>query len=99
MEECMTAQKPGRKPADPQRRRSPRAWRPLFPEAARAELGAGGYKATSNGDVARGAGVALSVLYGHFDTRGELFSGAVMEPFARAFGRRGSDWWGQLGEP
>jgi AcrR family transcriptional regulator len=43
--------------------------------------------------------VALSVLYRHFDTKAELFSEAVMEPFVRAFERLGSDWLGQLGEP
>jgi AcrR family transcriptional regulator len=95
----MTAQKPGRKPADPQRRRSPAALRTLILEAARVEFGAQGYKATSNRDVARRAGVALSVLYRHFDTKAELFSEAVMEPFVRAFERLGSDWLGQLGEP
>ena len=92
----------GRRPdqkSDRQHRRSPAELRRLILEAARAEFGANGYAATTNRDVARRAGVALSVLYRHFDTKADLFSEAVLEPFVRGFERLGNDWLRQLSEP
>jgi AcrR family transcriptional regulator len=80
-------------------RRSPAELRALILEAARGEFGANGYAGTTNRDVARRAGVALSVLYRHFETKAELFSEAVLEPFVRGFEQLGNDWLRQLGEP
>jgi AcrR family transcriptional regulator len=58
--------------AERQHRRSPAELRTLLLDAARAEFGANGYANTTNRDVARRAGVALSVLYRHFETKAEL---------------------------
>ncbi|MDT7630025.1 MAG: hypothetical protein QOI50_1955 [Pseudonocardiales bacterium] len=85
--------------AERQHRRSPAELRTLLLDAARAEFGANGYANTTNRDVARRAGVALSVLYRHFETKAELFSEAVLEPFVRGFEQLGNDWLRQLGDP
>lgn len=82
-----------------QHRRSPGELRALILDAARAEFGVNGYSATTNRDVAHRAGVALSVLYRHFETKADLFSEAVLEPFVRGFEQLGTDWLRQLGEP
>jgi AcrR family transcriptional regulator len=82
-----------------QHRRSPAELRTLILDAARVEFGTNGYAATTNRDVARRAGVALSVLYRHFDTKADLFSEAVLEPFVRGFEQLGNDWLRQLSEP
>jgi AcrR family transcriptional regulator len=101
----MMAKKPESEPAQPsepaerQHRRSPAELRALILDSARAEFGANGYSATTNRDVAHRAGVALSVLYRHFETKADLFSEAVLEPFVRGFEQLGADWLRQLGEP
>jgi AcrR family transcriptional regulator len=82
-----------------QHRRSPAELRKLILDAARAEFGANGYAATTNRDVARRAGVALSVLYRHFESKADLFSEAVLDPFVLGFEQLGNDWLRQLGEP
>lgn len=82
-----------------QHRRNPAELRTLILDAARAEFGANGYAATTNRDVAKRAGVALSVLYRHFESKADLFSEAVLEPFVLGFERLGNDWLRQLGEP
>jgi AcrR family transcriptional regulator len=83
----------------PQHRRNPAELRALLLEAARKEFGENGYSSTTNRDVAETAGVALSVLYRHFESKADLFSEAVLEPFVRGFEKLGNDWLGQLGEP
>lgn len=83
----------------PQQRRSPAELRALLLDAARKEFGARGYASTTNRDVAKSAGVALSVLYRHFESKVDLFSEAVLEPFVRGFEKLGNDWLGQLSEP
>src|SRR3954447_16458485 len=82
-----------------QHRRSPAELRTLILDAACVEFGANGYAATTNRDVARRAGVALSVLYRHFETKADLFSEAALEPFVRGMEQLGSDWLRQLSEP
>jgi AcrR family transcriptional regulator len=82
-----------------QHRRSPAELRTLILDAACAEFGANGYAATTNRDVAKRAGVALSVLYRHFETKADLFSEAVLEPFVRGMEQLGNDWLHQLSEP
>jgi AcrR family transcriptional regulator len=91
--------KPKSPKGERQHRRSPAELRALLLDAARAEFGTNGYANTTNRDVARRAGVALSVLYRHFETKAELFSEAVLEPFVRGFEQLGNDWLQQLGEP
>lgn len=86
--------KPGR-----QTRRSPAELRELLLDAAKAEFGSKGYANTSTRDVAKRAGVALSVMYRHFETKADLFSEAVLDPFVRGFEQLGADWLSQLEEP
>jgi AcrR family transcriptional regulator len=85
--------------AERQHRRNPAELRALILDAACVEFGANGYAATTNRDVARRAGVALSVLYRHFETKADLFSEAVLEPFVRGMEQLGNDWLRQLAEP
>lgn len=87
------------KKAERQHRRSPAELRTLILDAACVEFGANGYAGTTNRDVARRAGVALSVLYRHFETKADLFSEAVLEPFVRGMEQLGNDWLRQLSEP
>jgi len=82
-----------------QTRRSRAELRELLLVAAKAEFGANGYANTSTRDVAKTAGVALSVMYRHFETKADLFSEAVLDPFVRGFEQLGSDWLSQLDEP
>ncbi|EHB55177.1 regulatory protein TetR [Mycolicibacterium rhodesiae JS60] len=82
-----------------QTRRSPAELRELLLGAAKAEFGSKGYASTSTRDVAKRAGVALSVLYRHFETKADLFSEAVLDPFVRGFEQLGADWMSQLAEP
>jgi AcrR family transcriptional regulator len=82
-----------------QTRRSPAELRALLLEAAKFEFGTKGYANTSTRDVAKRAGVALSVMYRHFETKADLFSEAVLDPFVRGFEQLGSDWLRQLDEP
>ncbi|HTK63921.1 MAG TPA: TetR family transcriptional regulator [Pseudonocardia sp.] len=82
-----------------QHRRSPAELRSLILDAACVEFGANGFASTTNRDVARRAGVALSVLYRHFETKADLFSEAVLEPFVRGMEQLGNDWLRQLSEP
>jgi AcrR family transcriptional regulator len=89
-----TSSKPGR-----QTRRSPAELRELLLDAAKAEFGSKGYSNTSTRDVAKRAGVALSVMYRHFETKADLFSEAVLDPFVRGFEQLGADWLSQLDEP
>lgn len=92
----MTSQSPnpGR-----QTRRSPTELRELLLDAAKAEFGSKGYANTSTRDVAKRAGVALSVMYRHFETKADLFSEAILDPFVRGFEQLGADWLSQLAEP
>lgn len=83
----------------PQRRRSTTELRALLLAAARAEFGAKGFANATNRGVAERAGVAISVLYRHFDTKADLFSEAVLEPFVAGFEKLGDDWMRQLDEP
>lgn len=80
-------------------RRSPLELRTLLLDAARREFETNGYSGTTNRDVATRAGVALSVLYRHFDSKPELYSEAVLEPFVQAFERLDADWLEQLDRP
>ena len=96
MAKSVTAKSDG---GERQHRRSPAELRALILDAACAEFGAGGYAATTNRDVAKRAGVALSVLYRHFETKADLFSEAVLEPFVRGMEQLGNDWLRQLSEP
>jgi AcrR family transcriptional regulator len=80
-------------------RRSTAQIRELILESARAEFAEKGYVAATNPDVATRAGVALSVLYRNFETKAELFSDAVVEPFVRGVEQLGEHWVGQIGEP
>lgn len=80
-------------------RRSPVELRMLLLDAARREFETNGYAGTTNRDVASRAGVALSVLYRHFDSKPELYSEAVLEPFVQAFERLDADWLEQLDQP
>ncbi len=89
----------GNNRSERQHRRSPTELRALILDAACVEFGANGYAATTNRDVARRAGVALSVLYRHFETKADLFSEAVLEPFVRGMEQLGNDWLRQLSEP
>ncbi len=84
---------------EPQRRRNSAELRALLLEAARAEFGTRGYANTPIRDVAKRAGVTLSVLYRHFETKADLFSEAVLDPFVRGFEQLGNDWLRQLAEP
>ena len=84
---------------DRQTRRSPAELRELLLDAAKAEFGSKGYANTSTRDVAKRAGVAPSVMYRHFETKADLFSEAVLDPFVRGFEQLGADWLSQLDEP
>ena len=82
-----------------QRRRSTPELRALLLAAARVEFGTKGFANTTSRDVAQRAGVAMSALYRHFDTKADLFSEAVLEPFVAGFEKLGDDWMRQLDEP
>lgn len=82
-----------------QSRRSPAELRVLLLAAARLEFATKGFANTTNRDVAVRAGVAISVFYRHFESKADLFSDAVLEPFLTAFEKLGDDWMRQLDEP
>lgn len=80
-------------------RRSSSEVKKLILESARTEFAKRGYAETGSRDIAHTAGVAVSVLYRHFDSKADLFSAAVLEPFVQAFDKLGNDWIQQLGDP
>lgn len=80
-------------------RRSPAEIRVLILGAARAEFARKGYAGTTYRDIATAADVAMSVLYRNFETKSELFSEAVVEPFVAGVETLLSDWIAQVGDP
>lgn len=80
-------------------RRSPAEIRALILGAARREFARKGYAGATNRDIAAEAGVAMSVLYRNFETKAELFSEAVVEPFVDGVEKLLSDWIAQVGDP
>jgi AcrR family transcriptional regulator len=86
-------------PVHRQSRRSTPELRALLLAAARVEFGTKGFANTTNRDVAQRAGVAVSVLYRHFESKADLFSEAVLEPFVAGFEKLSYDWMRQLDEP
>jgi AcrR family transcriptional regulator len=85
-------------PRDRQRRSSSEI-RDLILASARAEFAEKGYARTTNRDIANHAGVAMSVLYRNFETKAELFSDAVVEPFVVGVENLTQHWINQVGEP
>ncbi|MBA3741629.1 TetR/AcrR family transcriptional regulator [Sporichthya sp.] len=68
-------------PPPRKQRRRPEEVRELILESARTLFAAKGYAATTKSDIAQGAGVSLSVLYRHFDSKAAIFSSAALQPF------------------
>jgi AcrR family transcriptional regulator len=80
-------------------RRSSSEIRDLILASARAEFAEKGYTGTTNRDIAHRAGVAMSVLYRNFETKADLFSDAVVEPFVVGVENLTEHWIEQVGDP
>jgi AcrR family transcriptional regulator len=80
-------------------RRRPAEVRQLLVDAAARVFGRKGYAATTTDDIAREAGVAVSVMYRHFGSKAELFREAVLQPFAEFLRDFGSAWAEQRDQP
>lgn len=85
-------------PRDRQRRSSSEI-RDLILAAARAEFADKGYAGATNRDIAGRAGVAMSVLYRNFETKADLFSDAVVDPFVVGVESLAQHWVDQIGDP
>jgi AcrR family transcriptional regulator len=83
----------------PMTRRRPAEVRSLLLEAAAHEFSRNGYASTTKKDIAAYAEVALSVLDRHFETKANLFSEAVLVPFAELLEQTSRDWLRQRDEP
>lgn len=77
-------------------RRSSEQVRASLLEAAAAEFAVHGYADTTMRGVAESAAVSLSVLHRHFESKAQLFSAALMGPFAAAFDEFARAWRRQL---
>lgn len=80
-------------------RRRPAEVRQLLLDAASRVFNQKGYAQTTTDDIAKEAGVAVSVMYRHFGSKGELFREAVVQPFAGFLRDFGTTWMQQRDEP
>jgi AcrR family transcriptional regulator len=83
----------------PAKRRRPAEVRLLLLDAAAQQFATNGYAGATKKDIAEQAGVALSVLDRHFESKADLFAAAVLVPFAEFIERTTSDWLRQRDEP
>lgn len=90
---------PAKGTAKPVTRRRPAEVRSLLLEAAAETFANQGYGNATKKDIAEKAGVALSVLDRHFETKADLFAEAVLVPFAELLERTNKDWLRQRDEP
>lgn len=85
--------------ARPVRRRRPAEVRSLLLDAAAQTFASQGYANATKKDIAERAGVAISVLDRHFETKADLFAESVLVPFAELLERTNKDWLRQRDEP
>jgi AcrR family transcriptional regulator len=85
--------------ATPATRRRPAEVKSLLLDAAAETFASQGYANATKKDIAEKAGVALSVLDRHFETKADLFAEAVLVPFAELLERTTKDWLRQRDEP
>lgn len=90
---------PANRTAKPATRRRPAEVRSLLLDAAAETFASQGYANATKKDIAEKAGVALSVLDRHFETKADLFAEAVLVPFAELLERTTKDWLRQRDEP
>jgi AcrR family transcriptional regulator len=87
------------KKTPPVTRRRPAEVRALLLEAAAEMFASDGYAKATKKDIAEKAGVAMSVLDRHFETKADLFAESVLVPFAELLERTNKDWLRQRDEP
>lgn len=80
-------------------RRRPAEVRQLLLDAAARVFNQKGYAQTTTDDIAQEAAVAVSVMYRHFGSKGELFREAVLQPFVGFLRDFGTTWSNQRDEP
>ncbi|HEY1973108.1 MAG TPA: helix-turn-helix domain-containing protein [Pseudonocardia sp.] len=90
---------PGSRSAPPRSRRSPGEVRTALLRSAIEEFSANGYHATTVQDIARSAGLGMSAVYNHFESKQSLFEAAVLEPFLRFLEEFSETWRQQREQP
>jgi AcrR family transcriptional regulator len=80
-------------------RRSSEEVRAAIMERATAEFSTTGYPQTTMRAVAERAGVSLSVLYRHFESKEDLFAAAVITPFTAFLKQFAAAWRDQIDAP
>ncbi len=80
-------------------RRSSREVRTLLLEAAMSEFSRRSYTETTIQDIARTAGLGVSAVYHHFDSKADLYCQAALEPFLNFLDEFSETWGRQRGEP
>lgn len=90
---------PAKRTVAPATRRRPAEVRSLLLEAAAEMFASDGYTKVTKKDIAEKAGVAMSVLDRHFETKADLFAESVLVPFAELLERTTKDWLRQRDEP
>ena len=80
-------------------RRRPAEVRALLVEAATKEFSINGLHGATTGAIAARAGVALSVMYRHFDSKEDLFQEAMLAPLVAFFDEFAETWKDQREEP
>jgi AcrR family transcriptional regulator len=83
----------------PTKRRRPAEVRSLLLAAAAHEFASNGFEGTTKKKIVARAGVAPSVFDRHFESKGSVFSEAVLVPFAELLERTSKDWLRQRDDP
>ncbi|MCX2934289.1 helix-turn-helix domain containing protein [Mycobacterium sp. CVI_P3] len=85
--------------AVPATRRRPAEVRSLLLDAAAETFATHGYARATKKIIAGDAGVAMSVLDRHFETKADLFAASVLVPFVELLERTHRDWLHQRNQP